>query len=413
VNNPNLVPPQPMRVLIAEDDASLLRALAAAVSSFGFDVVVAENGRVAWELYIQMPFPIVLTDWLMPGMDGMELIRAIRNFDAENYSYIIMLTGASDSSAFKKGMTAGADDMLIKPWSGDELFARLTVARRIMKLGQELAETNRVLRRSNQELEFFRERVTRELDAAAKVQESLLPGTLTVIPGFKVAWNLVACEELAGDVLNIFQLDEHRFGLYVLDVCGHGVSAALLSAQLSRLLNPDLTQSQLLRRPANGSGVPEIVKPSQVMRELNVMFQMDPTEPQFFTLIYGVLDVEKHELVFCSAGHPGPILVPKGENAGVVVVSGTPIGLLSEGSWTDEVLRINEGDRVVLFSDGLMEATNGGGEMFGDRRLLEIIEMGRTNPVGTCCGTIMESLEAWTGTNHLQDDCSLLMLSAE
>lgn len=402
-----------MKVLIAEDDDDLRRLLGAMVSAHGFEVVEAADGAEALGLIQHEAFPIVITDWLMPRLDGMELIRAIRAREGKPYTYIIMLTGASDATAFRRGMEAGADDLLAKPWRAEELLARLNVARRIMRLQRELDHANRTLRRSNRELEFFRERVMRELEGAARVQESLLPGTLEAVPGLKVSWSLMPCEELAGDVLNVLPLDEHRVALYVLDVSGHGVSAALLSVQLSRLLNPDMTQSQLLRRPINGSGQIEIASPRSVMEELNKLFQMDPTEPQFFTLVYGILDTRAREFRFSSAGHPGPIVVHTDRGPELVVVSGTPIGMLRTGSWTDHAVPVHPGDRLALYSDGIIEASNPEGEMFGDRRLVEIINSGRDLPVGTCCGAVMENLESWVGTRRLQDDCSLLLVEVE
>ncbi len=402
-----------MKVLIAEDDDDLRRLLAAMVSAHRFEAVEARDGQEAFALVQTESFPIVITDWLMPRMDGMELIRAIRAREDNPYTYIIMLTGASDGTAFRRGMEAGADDLLAKPWRAEELLARLNVAHRIMRLQRDLDHANRTLRRSNRELEFFRERVMRELEGAARVQESLLPGTLATLPGLKVSWSLMPCEELAGDVLNVLPLDQHRVALYVLDVSGHGVSAALLSVQLSRLLNPDVTQSQLLRRPVNGSGRAEIASPRSVMEELNKLFQMDPTEPQFFTLVYGILDLRSREFRFSSAGHPGPIIVHRDRRPEVVTVPGTPIGMLRSGSWTDVAITVAPGDRLVLYSDGIVEASSPGGEMFGDHRLLEVIDTGRAMPVGTCCGAVMEHLEAWVGTHRLQDDCSLLVVEVE
>ncbi len=115
-----------MKVLVVDDDRDVRGLLSAMITMKGFSVIEAANGKEAWRHLQKEDIPIVLTDWLMPKMDGMELIRAIRAREDQPYSYIIMLTGADDANLFSRGMEAGADDLLTKPWRSEELFGRLT-----------------------------------------------------------------------------------------------------------------------------------------------------------------------------------------------------------------------------------------------------------------------------------------------
>jgi sigma-B regulation protein RsbU (phosphoserine phosphatase) len=399
-----------MRVLIVEDDPGVRVALESLAAGHGFEVTQAEDGKEAWKRIQDEQFPIVVTDWLMPQMDGLELLHAIRSQPDRPYSYVIILTGHGDHDAYRRLMDAGADDFLTKPLRREELLARLNVARRIMRLQQELADANASLREINEELEFFRSRVQRELEAAARFQESLLPVAFPDIPGIKVSWWLHSCEELAGDILNIVHLDDSHVGCYVLDVSGHGVCAALLSAQLSRMLNPESPHSQLLRPTIDEPPGYSLRQPSEVMSELNGLFRMDPTDPRFFTLVYGILDLEDRKFRFSCGGHPGPIHIRNASKPHPLLVPGSPIGMFGNGKWGDAVIDLNQGDRIALYSDGLVEAMNPQGEMFGDARLLDLLGNHRQTDVGACCGAVMQQVETWCGTTRLQDDCSLLLL---
>ena len=123
-----------MRILVAEDDNALRLVLTAKLKKMGYEVIVAEDGEYAWQAY-RMYYPqLVLTDWMMPKVHGLELCRLIRGYHLEKYTYIIMLTSLSGKKNYLEGMNAGADDFLNKPVDMDELTARLHVAERILNL---------------------------------------------------------------------------------------------------------------------------------------------------------------------------------------------------------------------------------------------------------------------------------------
>jgi two-component system NtrC family sensor kinase len=135
-----------MRVLIAEDSLTMRRLLRACLQKWHYEVVAAENGAQAWELFQRGNFPLVLTDWLMPKMDGLELIRRIRSCDLPRYVYVMLLTAKSEKEDLVVAMDAGADDFLVKPFNHDELRVRMREGERIVHLERTLAEQNRQLR---------------------------------------------------------------------------------------------------------------------------------------------------------------------------------------------------------------------------------------------------------------------------
>ncbi|MEO8493579.1 MAG: response regulator [Planctomycetota bacterium] len=135
-----------MKILVAEDSPLMRHLLVTSLKEWHYEVVEAEDGAQAWERFQQDRFPLVLTDWMMPNMDGLELIKRIRASEPEGYTYLILLTAKSEKEELVEAMEAGADDFLIKPCDSGELRVRVREGERIIRLEQTLAEQNRQLR---------------------------------------------------------------------------------------------------------------------------------------------------------------------------------------------------------------------------------------------------------------------------
>src|SRR5262245_13091045 len=157
-----------MRVLIADDDPISRRLLERTLQQWGYEVVAARDGGEAWRLFEERGFSLVITDWVMPGMDGLELVRRIRGCQKPGYVFVILLAAASHRREVVEGLAAGADDFVSKPFDRDELRARLRVGERIIRLEQALVERNRVLSDRNDQMEL-------DLRMACEVQQALLP----------------------------------------------------------------------------------------------------------------------------------------------------------------------------------------------------------------------------------------------
>ncbi|MHC4401273.1 MAG: PP2C family protein-serine/threonine phosphatase [Planctomycetota bacterium] len=390
-----------MRVLIAEDDRISRRMLQRQLERWGHEVVAASNGREAWETFQNGDYPIVVSDWMMPEMDGLELVRRIRNCQRDAYVFVILLTAKSAKDDIVAGMEAGADDFLSKPFDRNELRVRLRAGERIITLERSLAQRNQVLHQAN-------ERMKRDLEAAARVQQSLLPTSLPEVSRAKFAWNFKPCDELAGDFLNMFQLDGKHIGLYVADVSGHGVAASLLSVTISRVLTPQPSISSLLVKPDDGPNGKRIIPPAQVATELNKRFPMEESGDRYFTIAYGVLNTETCEFRYVSAGHPPIIqLSPHGE-AELLKVGSTPIGCFPEADYEEQVVQLRAGDRLCIYSDGLPEAMNSQFEQFGQSRLIQSLARSKSCTLENGLSRLLREIEQWCGDEDLKDDVSVL-----
>jgi len=392
-----------LRVLIAEDDAVSRRVLRRFLEKWGYEVSEAEDGERAWELLQQEQFGVLVTDWMMPRCDGVELVRRVRGLETSEYTYVILLTAKSEKEDLVEGIQAGADDFVSKPFDRGELEARLRAGARVIELERDLAVRNEQLKATN-------ERIRRDLRAAAKLQEALLPKGFPTFGDVAFSWVFQPCDELAGDFLNYFRLDESHIGLYVLDVSGHGVAAALLSVTLSRLLSPVPDQASLVKKFSSASQRYHIVPPVEVAEQLNRRFLMEGDPERFCTLFYGVLDLNSHELHYVCAGHPGPVYVPAQGDLVVVENFALPIGIDEDPEYEEKVLQLNRGDRFYLYSDGLVDAANENHDRFEDHRLLATIAEARKDDLHDSIGQVMRRVEAWHGSPGSKDDISMLAI---
>ncbi len=318
-----------MKILIAEDHELTRFKLQSDLEKWGHSVVAAQDGAEAWELFQKEEFSLVITDWMMPHVDGVELVRRIRGADRPNYVYVIMLTSKAEKHDIVTGMNAGADDFLGKPFHRDELKVRLRAGARITKLNRELSESNLRLKSG--------------LEAAGQIQRSFLPTTKPRIAGFDFAWSTRASANLGGDMFNVVSIDKDNVGIYVLDVTGEGVSAALLVTKLSRILSSAFDPaSQLVERTDDGS-THRVLEPSEVAQRLNQQFSGQEAN-QYFTLAYGVLHLASREFRFTSAGHP-PLLHQKlGGSPRMLDVGGYPIGMAPASEPFEQAVRASLGD---------------------------------------------------------------------
>ena len=259
---------------------------------------------------------------------------------------------------------------------------------------------------ANQEVESANERMKKDLETAARVQQALLPVAAPEVPGARFAWAFRPCTELAGDLLNVYRLGKNLVGLYVLDVSGHGVPAALMSVAVNRLLAPIPGRSVVYSKGQDDGY--EIAGVVEVADRLNEFFPFDTRTAQYFTLIYGLLDTESGLFRYVLAGHPGPVLVPVTGSPQQYAAGGPPLGLLPSPSWEEQTIRLSAGDRLYMVTDGLIEAESQGGEMLGTDRLIRSLTATGRLPLSDTVQAALDRTSKWAGARDLADDATML-----
>ncbi|MCH5377441.1 MAG: SpoIIE family protein phosphatase, partial [Planctomycetes bacterium] len=250
------------------------------------------------------------------------------------------------------------------------------------------------------------------LAAASKVQQSMLPHVLPEARGFQFAWRYRPCEELAGDTLGCFHLDETHIGLYIVDVSGHGVAASLLSVTLSRTLLPIPGQSILYATSSTDPSERSIAAPILVAERLNRQFPFDERTSQFFTMVYGVLDTETALFEYVSAGHPPLVLLDGDGETRELCRKQLPIGILPEPGFVADRIQLQPGERLFFYTDGITEAGDGTDEQYEVERLRQTIATTQAQTLDAALDAIIVSVEDFCSGAEVRDDISLLAIEA-
>jgi sigma-B regulation protein RsbU (phosphoserine phosphatase) len=394
---------QALRIVVADDEPDMRDYFRKILPRLGHSVVgAAENGLKLVEMCRTLQPDLVITDIKMTEMDGIEASLALYQ---ERPVPVILVSAHHDPAMIKRAEADHIMGYLVKPVRQSDLEPIIALAVWRRRMEEELRQAKEAAERAY-------ERIDHDVRLAAQFQRALLPRKLPVVKGVRFAWEFCPCEQLAGDGLNVFWLDNQHLGLYLLDVSGHGVAAALLSVTLARLLSPLLNQSALLRSPQGDHDEYWLVSPSEVAAQLNQWLLTNSEGEQYFTLVYGILDVRSLRLSYVSAGHPALLHAPAGGEPVFLRTPGFPIGCLPDASYTDMDLQLAPGDRLFLYSDGIVETGSAAAAPFGPARLREAINGKGSNDVGADCKRILEQVLAWS-SNAPDDDLSILAVGIE
>lgn len=359
---------------------------------------------------------VVISDCMQPGMPIIYVNKAFTAVTGYGYDEVVghncrFLQGADTDPAAKQSIRKALADecscmveILNYRKDGTSFWNRLSITpvrddqgRTTHFVGIQSDITRR--RQAEDSLRAANAQLNRDLQAAAEIQQAQLPKVLPDFDGYRYAWRFRPCQELAGDTLNILPLDDRHIVVYVLDVCGHGVRASLQSFSL----NQDLRPRQ------NG---PDLLSPEEVLARLNVKYPVDMQTGMFFTILYGVLDTQSGDFAFSSAGHPGPILIRQEQAPQIIETQSYPIGISPEADYSSKTIQLEAGDKLILYTDGVVEALNATDKPFGENRLIKNLLRNRNSTVEVTLEAVMKSLENWACHVKLRDDVSLVGLEA-
>jgi len=330
---------------------------------------------------------VILQDLIMPGVDGIEMVRAFRENPATAATPLIVLSSKEEPTTKAEAFAAGANDYLVKLPDKLELVARIRYhsAAYIHRLERDEAFTV---------LEAQQRIIEQELAEAANYVQSLLPSAMP--PGSPVPseWRFITSSSLGGDSFGYYWISPHQLAIYLLDVCGHGVGAALLSVSaINTIRNRTLPDT-------------DFAVPSQVLKGLNRAFPMEEQSGKYFTIFYAIYDTETREIVYASGGHPPAIVIAPDGTVTHLAASGMIIGAMPFASYVDCRTTLAPGTKLFVFSDGCYEVFNAEKDMMSLEKFSSILASSASHP--EALDQAVAAARDWQNRHEFDDDFSLM-----
>jgi phosphoserine phosphatase RsbU/P len=337
------------QILVIDDDTAVQELLRRTLKKQGYEVTVASNGEEGVAQAQKLRPALIICDWIMPRLTGIDVCRRVKADPDLSTTQFFLLTSLGSIADRVKGLDAGADDFISKPIELNELQARV-------RAGLRLHQLSRDLKIAKQSLEA-------ELAEAAEYVQSLLPDPMT--EPVSIESKFIPSRQLGGDCFDYNWLDSDYLAIYLLDVAGHGLRAALPSVAVLSLL-----RSRTLPNV-------DYYKPSDVLRALNTTFQMSYQNDKYFTIWYGVYNRSKRQLVYASAGHPPAVLISQSPTSNPQVkqlkTPGMPVGMFPDARYVDNCCDVEDLSTLYIFSDGVYEIHQPDGNIWGLDSFIDLL----------------------------------------
>jgi len=404
-----------MKILIVDDDLSICVYIKNLLLKWGYQACFCDNAETAWEILQNDQINLLLTDWMMPGLNGIELIQKVRKTYLSQYLYIIILTAKNEQKDLLTGMESGADEFLTKPIESKELQVRINAAKRIISLEQSLQKKNQDLVLANFETQKNLNSLQNGLDAAAQLQQSLLPKIDHEYNSLSIDWSFKPADDLAGDLIGVFPIENNYLGFYLIDVSGHGIPPAMLSVYLHNRLQPEKMPGNLIYKKNAATKEYELNSPAEIIAQLNRGFEAEKHNMLYFTIVLGIINSENGHGQLCQGGHPYPLKADSENKINQLGNGGFPIGLMEDAEYENISFSLSKGEKLLFYSDGIIECMDNTQNQFGIDKLktcfLELCQNNQDN----ISDKIINSLQKWQSEddspNHsFEDDVSLLLI---
>lgn len=397
------------RVLVVDDSRMQRRILAASLNRWGFEVREAASGDDALRMCREMPPDLVMSDWMMPGLNGLEFCREFRRMPRDGYGYFILLTSKSDKEEVALGLDAGADDFLTKPVNAAELRARIAAGERILCMQRELSDKNRLIKSTLDELQMLYDSLDADLIEAKKLQQSLVRERYRDFGPAEVSMMLHSSGHVGGDLVGMFPIGDSRVGLYGIDVSGHGISSALMTARLAGYLSAAAPEQNLALRKTEDGGF-TARPPAEVLGLLNRLIMSEMKTEHYFTIALAHVDLETGMVLLAQAGHPHPAVQRANGSVEFVGHGGLPVGLFDDARFEQVSFRLASGDRLLLHSDGVTECAGRDGSLLDEEGLAGIMRALRQTRGMAFLESLMWKLSDFAGDADFNDDISAVLL---
>ena len=371
----------PPRVLVADDQTDVLAALRLLLKEEQFDADTARSVQEVRAKLDAAPYDLLLMDLnyardTTSGREGLELLGQVHERDP--LLPVVVMTGWGSIETAVEAMRRGARTFVHKPWENAHLSA---VLRREVEHG-------RAARRAQRS-------VARERDEAQAIQRALLPACHPAFAGCEIAARWSPASAFGGDFYDTVKLADGRLAMSVGDVCGKGLPAALLMANVQASAR------------AFAAADPS---PRTVATRINRELATNPRLERFVTFFYCVYDERSASLTFTNAGHNPPVLAHPDGSIAELTGSGMLLGAFDTACYDEDTIALGAGDRLVVVTDGVTEATDADGQPFGDERLVDAVVRWRAAPASAIADGIFGEVTRFAG-GRLDDDATVLVFA--
>ncbi len=371
------------KLLIADDRVDVLEALRLLLKNEGFVFDLVTSPAAVLEKLKGEDYDLLLMDLnyardTTSGEEGLDLLSHVKTIN-DSLPVVVMTAWGSIPLAVET-MQHGVGDFVQKPWDNARLLETL-------RTQVENGRTRRLQIRSRRTQE-------RELQEAREIQQNLIPRTLPNLPGYCLSARWQPAHTISGDSYDVLAFDARRFALCIADVAGKGMPAALLMSNLQAAVKA-FASSQ--------------VAPRDLCSRLNRLLLDNVSNDRFITFFYGVVDGTERRIRYVNAGHNPPLLLRKDGELIRLAGGGTVLGIITDPEYQEGSLELESGDRLLLFTDGVVEARSPQSEEFGETRLLELLHNYASKPVEELTRTIMSVLSQFS-RDDWHDDATLLAM---
>jgi phosphoserine phosphatase RsbU/P len=377
--------PAEKKLVLVVDDAPANLQVVRSILKDDFKIRIATSGPKALDLVRTKPLPdLILLDVTMPEMDGYEVCGILKATPEVRDIPVIFLTGKTETEDETKGFEVGAVDYIHKPFSPAVVKARV--------------QTHLGLREAREQLARQLLDINNELEMAREIQLSILPHQVPKIRGLEIAARYIPMSLVAGDFYDFLVVDEKRVGILVADVSGHGLPAALIASML---------------KVALAAQFPHASDPSRVLSGLNQSL-CGKFKHHFVTGAYVFVDMEENSIKYAGAGHP-PLLLWRGSTKAAceVLENGLLLGFLPNAHYSVVEVRVEPGDKAVLYTDGILETRNPSKEEFGPDLFKVFLESNHDLKAENFADLVLDELTDWSENhkgNGQEDDITLLVI---
>ena len=435
-------------ILVIDDEVDILDLLEMILELEGYCVITAGDGNQGLQLAKTHRPDLILLDLMMPGMDGYAVVEMLKAKPDLATIPVIMLTALAQVNERIQGLTAGAEDYITKPFESQELVLRIES---VLSRTLPIKYINPLISAMGEQFSADGvEQLASHLQAASAIQQGLLPQTSPHIPGVDMAGYLRSSMSVSGDFYDFIQLDDRRFGLVIADVRGKGIPGALLMVMIRTALR--LVSREEERQFGDKASA------ANVLKRINDLIATDTDPDLFATVVYGVLDADANRLstgtsptytfTYANAGHCYPFhlmntsssrdwvedsnstdiehapaspesearLIEEIRQIRQLNVGGLILGSFGFATFEEQVIELQPGDTLLFYTDGILEAENQNGILYGEKRLTQVFESNYHLSAEGICQQIEEDLlnfcrvEDKSDPPQLRDDLALIVV---